>query len=175
MKRREFLTLLGGAALIDPQAALALSGPIIHDNDERVRVRTAPGETDEAVPGSVPIPCGCTLQQLPLALDGGIAQTTEQTVIELVQLGIDRFTGSAPQMNRNLLFPTLHLALVDEAEAWGKESQYGCRLVGCGRECGSRSWLVVVLKKSRGLTLKIHFRSKMIANRPSVSFAEAVV
>ena len=72
-------------------------------------------------------------------------------------------------------FHALELSLVEESQPGRQKRDDGRRLVHSGRERGGRPRLVVVLQEAGQLVLVIQPGVEVLAHRPRVSLAQAVV
>ena len=105
----------------------------------------------------------------------GRRKTSSNRVVELLQALVHRFIRGAAQVRRDAFEPPFELSLMEEAKARREKSDHrgGLVLSGGKRRRGAR--LVVVLQETRQLVLVIQSGVEMLAHRPGVAFAQAVV
>ena len=159
-----------------PHVTLALVGCIVHRHQQPLASGAAPRKTHEAVVASVAVPGRCAVEQLPLAIaHGRLTQHGKQPFVELLQPLVDRFLRTSHQMGRDPCPAPLELSLVKETQTGGQERDDSGRLVHVRRERRRRPRLVVVFHEAGQLVLIVEPGVEMLAHRPGVALAEAVV
>src|SRR5205823_3197630 len=96
-------------------------------------------------------------------------------VVEHSQRLVDRFVWTPRQMGRDPFLESSELALVEEAQPRRQERD-DCRgLMNSWRERGGRPRFIVVFQEAGQFVLVIEARVEMLAHRPGMMVAEAVV
>ena len=159
-----------------PHVTLALVGGIVHRHQQPLATGALPGKGQKAIAGPVAVPGGRAFEQLPLAVaHGRLTQHGQQPVVELFQPLVDRFLRTSNQMGRDAFLAPLELSLVKETQTRGQERDDRRGFMHVRRERGSRPRLVVVFQEAGQLVLIIEPRVEMLAHRPGVTLAQAVV
>ena len=159
-----------------PHVTLALVGCIVHRHQQPLASGALPRKDQKAIPGPVAVPGRCALEQLPVAVaHDRLTQHGKQPVVKLFQPLVDRFLRTSNQMGRDACPAPLELSLVKETQTGGQERE-DCRgFMHVRRERGRRPRLVVVFHEAGQLVLIVEPGVEMLAHRPGVPLAEAVV
>src|SRR5262249_41593115 len=130
----------------------------------------------ECVPAGVAIPRRMTIQKPPVTFaKDRFLQPGKQQRVELLDLLVHRFLGTAAEMHRDLGSLTLELALMEETKPGRQESDDSRCPVHVEGESRGRAGLIVILQETRKLVLVIKAGQEMVVNRARMSFAQAVV
>src|SRR5262245_28573265 len=99
--------------------ALAVVLGIVHDDQSTLAVSSAPGKGNECVPAGVAIPRRMTIQKPPVTFaKDRFLQPGKQQRVELLDLLVHRFLGTAAEMHRDLDLLPLKLAFMEKTKPW---------------------------------------------------------
>jgi hypothetical protein len=101
--------------------------------------------------------------------------TLQEANIEIAQARICGLNRPSAQVDRKLYGSALKLTIVKQSQAWAQEGQYRGGLMYFQCKCRSGARLVVVLKKARGLLLKLSVRPEMVPHGTGMSVSKSII